>query len=140
MKKKLFTDNSGWVRSFETKEQAFEYFSSLKEKWGNLGFAEDISEVKELATSFKAEKEIHDDESFSQYCSEFLDCWLEDMSKDARYVRPVREDDCVEDNISFMYTDKGSRMVERAVSRLTKVGYRHGFDDVSIGSSYYEEC
>lgn len=141
---KLYTDDSGWVRAFLSKEDAFTYFSGLSEehknfRWSNK-FATSINDIKEVDTPFKAKKRVYDAESFSEYCSDLLDCWLGGMEKDRRYTRPVNEDDCVDESFGFMYTLKGQRMVDRAIRRLAIVGEKHYNElEIEIKSSLYQE-
>jgi len=145
-KNKLYTDNSGWVRCLNSKEAALEYFKECAARYNqyqwHVDFATTIDEIKEVETPFKAEKAIYNGESYSEYCSDLLDNWLESACKDPRYVRPVREyDECHgEDNVSFVYTNAGTRLVERALTRLNAVGYHH-YDclDTEISSSLYRE-
>lgn len=144
-KLKLYTDRSGWHTADETKENALQYFQSKAKEnenysWGNE-FAKTIDEIIEVETPFNAKKHVFDADSYSEYSCELMDCWLQDMSKDKRYTRPVTEDDCVDDNIVFMYTDRGCNMVERALNRLHYIGAKYfGYDDISISSMYYQEA
>lgn len=144
-KLKLYTDKSGWHTATETKEQALEYFKLIGKEnenysWGK-DFAKTIDEVIEVETPFNAKKQISDADSYSEYCCELMDCWLENMSKDKRYTRGVTEYDCVDDNIVFMYTDRGSNMVDRALRRLDRLGNKYYEDgNIYINSMYYQEA
>lgn len=140
---KLFRDKlSGWTHPAETKEKAFAYFSNLTKVSLFISFAGSIEDVEEVETPFNPLKEIDDGETYVEHCEVLLDSWLERISTDRRYTRPVTEQDEIEDeNADFLYTDKGSAMVERAISRLTRLGEKHfGPLEYSITSPYYKDC
>lgn len=147
---KLYTDKSGCVRCFPSKDEAFKYFNGLREEylsksysWGKK-FAETIDEIIEVPTPFNPKKEIHDADSFSEYCNNLLDCWLENIQSDTRYCRPMREGDMYLGDADpanmFVYTSKGNSMVERAIDRIGRVGCKHYDElDIDIKTSYFQE-
>jgi len=89
---------------------------------------------------FKPNKEIHDVDDYNDYASTIFHEFLERMSGDSRFVRKATEEDCAEygDYITYIYTTRGSRLAERFLDRLERLGAKYfGDDEVYIESYLY---
>lgn len=107
------------------------------------GFQYDTTNIIEQPTPFKAEREIYDDQTFSEYCCEYLEGFCTELIQDRRYARPVDPNAPHDDDIEgaeFMYTRKGQLLVERLISWFYHIGTHHWPDgDICIESHMYRE-
>lgn len=127
-----------------SKSDAFHSFTIRSEEdkpysWYNPPVLEDIEEVH---TPFNPRKCVATAGDFEDYCNDLLDRWLGDLSVEThpQYCRPVREDDCLDDEPAFMYTGRGQDMVERAFSRLSRLAEKHWPDEeIELRTSMFVE-
>ena len=143
---KLYKDKkSTWTVAKESKEEALQYFiyrhNSLT--WNLNEFASSLEDIEEVQTPFNPKKRISDQYEYVEYCCELLDEWLSDIHEYKGYTRDFDEenDDYYGDvHPQFMYTYKGSSLVERAISRLYRLGEKHYGDlEDEIKSNYFIE-
>lgn len=86
---------------------------------------------------------ITDAQSYSDVCSDMFDEFLETFTEEQGLIRPVDDDDREEfdcENIQFIYTTKGMRLLEKYLDRVHTVGAKY-FDplDFNISSHRYRE-
>lgn len=141
---KLYKDKkSTWTVAKESKEEALQYFIGRHNSltWNLTDFASSLEDIEEVQTPFNPKKRIADQYEYVEYCCELLDEWLSDIHKYKGYTRDVNEDDLYDDVApQFMYTNKGSALVERAISGLYRLGEKHYGDlDDEIKSNYFIE-
>lgn len=61
-------------------------------------------------------------EAFEGEAVERLESFIESMNGDKRFLIPVEEaDDIVSDHWSYVFTDRGNRLVHRMIDRLYKL-------------------
>lgn len=88
------------------------------------------------------EDEIDD---FEGEAIERLEAFINSMLGDRRFVTPIEEyeEGPVEDHWSHVYTARGSRLIERMMTRLSKLAERKfGFDaafNMDISTCLYQE-
>lgn len=88
-----------------------------------------------------ANKNIKHVYDFNDYASEIFENYLLSFTKENGLIRDIEEYDCVEENWSYVYTDRGMLLAERMRRRLFKVG-EHNFPDayeIEIESLAYQE-
>lgn len=86
---------------------------------------------------FKPDKEIKDIVDYNEYASQIFEEYLKTFTKENRLIRDVDPDnDNVDDDCLFMYTQKGMKLIDRMMARLIKVGEAH-FTDESIEIKTY---
>ena len=87
-----------------------------------------------------SDKDIQDVDDFNEYATGMLESFLETFTHDKKLLRDIEEDDNVEESWVYVYTDKGSRLVERMISRLTRVGEKYfPNDEIDLHTPYYQE-
>ncbi len=88
----------------------------------------------------KENKNIETAADFEEYAVGMLEAFLETFSIENKLLRAIEEDDVVEDNWTYMYTDRGTKLVKRMVSRLTKLGMKYfPNEDIDLTTPYYQE-
>lgn len=145
---KLYIDKkSTWTVAAENKEKALQHFVDRQNTltWNLTEFASTLEDIEEVyPCPFNPKKRIADQYEYVEYCCDLLDNWLSDIDKYPGYTRPVdEENDYYDDDNNppkFMYTDRGSALVERAISRLYRLGEKHYGDlEDEINSNYFIE-
>jgi hypothetical protein len=93
----------------------------------------------------KIEKRIEDVSDFNSYASDLWGTFLEELTNDEKFARPVDASD-VEDGFpedwTFTYTTRGQTLAERYRNRLHAVGEKHFPNDayhIEIESGLYQE-
>jgi len=82
-------------------------------------------------------------ELFDEKANGIFEAFLESMQGDINYVRPIeKNDECINENWSYIYTDKGQRLILRMLDRLCRLAEnKFGADaiDINISSYLYQE-
>lgn len=69
--------------------------------------------------------ECKDADDLNDLLNEVYEDFLESLQDDSRFVREVREDDCIEDGeFAFMYTRRGARLTENIHRRLMRLAFK----------------
>lgn len=88
-----------------------------------------VEEIKEY---------VKDDEEYSEYASEIMDEYCDELAKEEGMTRPTTEDDPEE--YSEMWTTKASRLIEREIQHYYVIGIKHWPDgDIEIKPMQYRE-
>lgn len=107
------------------------------------GFQYDPTNIIEQPTPFNPKKDIYDDQTFSEYCCEYMEAFCETLIGDDRYTRkvdPNNEDEDYIEGAEFMYTSRGQKLIERLISRCYEIGDHYWPEgDISIYSDMYRE-
>jgi hypothetical protein len=89
---------------------------------------------------FNSKKQIADVDDFNEYASQIFEEYLKTFTKENGLIKDVTEDDYVDDECQFLYTQKGMRLVDRMKDRLVKVGNHHyPNEDIEIETYMYRE-
>jgi len=88
-------------------------------------------------------KEINDVDEFNDYCCDALENFCESIQDDPRYIRPLDDEEKEEHYVTgftFLYTRKGSQMIDRFIERMGKVGMKYYKEvEINISSHLYME-
>lgn len=102
-----------------------------------------IDDIQERPTPFNPRKLIATADAFEDYCEFLLGNLLGGLSVETHphYVRPVREDDYVDDDYtSFIYTWDGMGLYDRACRRLSRLAEKYWpGEEIELRSHYYRE-
>jgi hypothetical protein len=140
--KNLYLDQlNNWVRAADSSHDALKHFNYRYEcnpQWFKKPL---LSSVVNVVSPFNPDKEILTSDDFNEYVECVLDIWLMGLSPytHPQYCREINDDD-PEEAKSFMYTNKGAAMIERAMNRFAKIGRKY-FDEfcIEIKTSMYNE-
>lgn len=68
-------------------------------------------------------QKFNDAYDFESYCDDVLTDFIDTFTFDNGLIRNVDEDDDVDDNVlSFVFTQKGTKLIDRFKNRLQKIG------------------
>lgn len=89
----------------------------------------------------KESRKIENVDDFNDYASEMWTAFLETFTVENGLIRPITEnDDFVDPEWEFIYTNRGMKLAEDMKGRLVDVGNKHFQDeDIQIESTYYQE-
>lgn len=89
---------------------------------------------------FKPSRNIIDADDYIDYANDIWESYLETFTKDNGLIRDITEDDCISEDWSFLYTNRGQYLAEKMRDKLIEVGQAHfPDDDIDLFTSYYLE-
>lgn len=92
--------------------------------------------------TFKPSRGISDVSDFNEVASEIFESFLESFKGNEELLRPVTEQDDMEELWLFIYTSRGTRLADTMRRRLQAIGEAHFPDDelwIEIESNLYQE-
>jgi hypothetical protein len=99
-----------------------------------------MENTKEIQEGFNHKKGIKCADGFNDYATEIFEKFLEGFTKENKLIRDVEEDDMADEEIVFMYTNKGMKLADRMKGKLLKVGSKYfPDDDIDIITNMFQD-